>query len=89
MERINWTEKITNMEVLKSMEVSKTIIDTIVKSRNLVGHVMRGNKLFRENTEGRMLGKKGLGRIHSMQMYPSYSLITVNFRQIHFTPDIR
>jgi len=63
MERISWTDAITNMEVLRSVGESRKIVDTRVKrKKSWVGHGMRVNMLLREVMDGRMLGKRGPGR---------------------------
>jgi len=60
MEKICWTEKITNEEVLRREGKARTMIAMIVRStKHWIGHVMRREGLLRE---GRMEGKRGLGR---------------------------
>jgi len=52
-ERISWTDKIRNRDVLRRVEESRTIVDTIVRrKKNWVGrHVMGCNGLMREAME--------------------------------------
>jgi len=63
MERISWRAKITNMEVRARVCESRPFINTIVKRKNnWVEHVIICNGLIKEAMEGRMFGKRGLGR---------------------------
>ena len=63
MERISWTEKITNEEVLRRVGESRTMMMTIVRrKKNWIGHIIRGEGLLREVIEGNMVGKRGPGR---------------------------
>ena len=63
MERINWTEKITNEKVLRRVGESRTMMMTIVRrKKNWIGHIIRGEGLLREVIEGKMVGKRGPGR---------------------------
>ena len=63
MERISWTEKITNEEVLRRVGEERTMLATIVRrKKNWIGHVMRGDGLMKEVMEGKMEGKRGPGR---------------------------
>ena len=60
MERISWTEKITNEEVLRRVGESRTMMMTIVRrKKNWIGHVIRGEGLLREVIDGKMVGKRG------------------------------
>ena len=62
MERISWTEKITNEEVLRRVGESRTMMRTIVRrKKNWIGHVIRGEGLLREVIAGKMVGKRGPG----------------------------
>ena len=63
MEKISWTEKITNEEVLKRVGEERQLIKMIRnRKKNWIGHVLRGDGLLREVMEGRMEGKRGRGR---------------------------
>src|SRR6218665_74346 len=62
MEKISWTEHMSN-EGLKLVEEERSLLMTIrTRQWNWMGHIMRGNSLQREITEGRMEGKRGRGR---------------------------
>ena len=63
MEKISWTEKKTNDEVLQIVEESRQIVDTVMeRKKKWIGHVLRGDGLMKEVIEGRMLGKRTRGR---------------------------
>jgi hypothetical protein len=63
MEKISWTEKITNVEVLKRVGEERLLMKTIRnRKKKWVGHVLRGEGLLKEAMEGRMEGKRGRGR---------------------------
>ena len=60
MERIIWTEKITNEEVLRRVGEKRSMVET----EKSIGHIMRGDGLMKEVMEGKMEGKRGPGRKH-------------------------
>ena len=63
MERISWTDKITNEEVLRRVGEKRSMAETIVRrKKNWIGHIMRGDRLMKEVMEGKMEGKRGRGR---------------------------
>ena len=63
MERISWTNKITNEEVLRRVGEKRSMVETIVRrKKNWIGHIMRGDGLMKEVMEGKMEGKRGRGR---------------------------
>ena len=48
MERISWTEHRTYEEVLKKVEVKRSLMDIIrTKQQSWIGHILRGNSLYR------------------------------------------
>ena|SRR6218665_1695125 len=64
MEKISWTEHISNEEVLnlKLIEEERSLLTIIrTRQRNWMGHKVRGDSLQREIIEGRMEGKRGRG----------------------------
>src|SRR6218665_3059928 len=62
MEKISWTEHISN-EVLKLVEEERSLLAIVrTRQRNRMGHIMRGDSLQRETIEGRTEGKRGRGR---------------------------
>ena len=65
MLRIPWVEKVTNMEVLGRMCKSVELLLTLKERKTrYIGHVMRGDRysLLRLIIEGRILGKRSVGR---------------------------
>ena len=62
MEKISWTEHISNEEVLTLVEEERSLLTIIrTRQRNWMGHILRGDSLQREIIEGRMEGKRGRG----------------------------
>jgi len=58
MEKISWTEKVSNSDVLKRVEEVRCIISTIKQRKcRWLGHVLRHDMLLRDILEGRMTGK--------------------------------
>ena len=69
MEKVKWTEKLTNAEVLKLVNEVPSLLDTIKKrKRRQIGHVLRHESLLRTAMEGRMEGKRPRGRKRIMMM---------------------
>lgn len=67
IERISYEEHVTNEEVLERVEEDRSIIKTIRKrQKTWIGHVLRGESLFRTVIEGRLKGKKTRGRPRMM-----------------------
>ena len=63
MEKISWTEKKTNDEVLALVGEERRLVDVIVeRKKRWIGHVLRGDGLLREVIEGRIEGKRLRGR---------------------------
>ena len=63
MARVSWTDRKTNEEVLRMVEQSRKLWETILeRKKNWIGHVLRGNGLMLEVMEARMEGKRGRGR---------------------------
>ena len=63
LEKISWTQKISNEEVLKKVEEKRGLMETIhQRKKNWIGHVLRGEGLLRDVLEGRMTGKRPRGR---------------------------
>src|SRR6218665_512279 len=82
MERISWTEHISNEEVLTLVGEERSLISTIrARQRNWMGHLLRGDSLQREIMEGRMEGKRGRGRSRQKLLGWMMSEDTVNSRK--------
>ena len=83
MEKISWTEKMTNEAVLKIVGERQIMVDLIIqRKKNLIRHVARGEGLLREVIEGKMDGKKSRGRprigmLEELKDKGSYQQMTV------------
>jgi len=63
LERVRWTEKCSNDEVLRRVNERRCIVETIVgRKKNWIGHVLRGDGVLRLVMEGRIEGKRPRGR---------------------------
>lgn len=61
--KVNWSDRKTNVEVLEMVGEERILIETIMRrKKNWMGHVLRGEGLLLEVTEGRFEGKRGKGR---------------------------
>ena len=57
MEKISWTEKISNEEVLRRIGEKRELMSLIrTRTRKWIGHSIRGEGLLKEVIEGRMEG---------------------------------
>jgi len=69
MEKVSWTEHMTNEEVLQRVEEKRSLITTLrERQKNWIGHILRGDSLLREIIEGRMEGKRTRGRPRQMML---------------------
>ena len=67
MERISWTERRTNEEILQLVEEKRSLIGTIrERQKKWIGHILRSDTLLRDIIEGRMEGKRMRGRPRTM-----------------------
>ncbi|KDR18919.1 hypothetical protein L798_06657, partial [Zootermopsis nevadensis] len=63
IEKIRWTDRVTNEEVLRRVNEQRSILQAITRRKaNWLGHIMRRNGLLSDITEGQVEGKRGLGR---------------------------
>ena len=63
MEKISWTDKITNEEVLERVGTDKQLIYALRnRKKSWIGHVLRGDDLLKEVIEERMERKRIQGR---------------------------
>lgn len=63
MEKISWTEHVTNEEVLLRVGEERAMLNTIMnRKKNWIGHVLRREGLFKDIIEGKMEGKRTRGR---------------------------
>ena len=63
IQRVSWTERKTNEEVLKTVGEERRLVKTIVeRKKKWIGHILRGKGLMKDVLEGRMEGKRPRGR---------------------------
>jgi len=57
MEKISWTDRVRNEEVLLRVKEQRTILHEIRKRKaNWIGHILRRNCLLQRVTEGKIQG---------------------------------
>ena len=63
MEKIKWSEKVTNEQVLGLIGEKRTLINNILRRKaNWIGHILRRNCLLYDAIEGQMMDVKGIRR---------------------------
>jgi hypothetical protein len=63
MEKIVWTDRVRNMEVLHRVKEERNIIHTIKRRKaKLIGHILRGNCLLKHVIEGKIERQKWGGK---------------------------
>ena len=63
MEKIKWSEKVTNEQLLECIGEKRTLLNNIqCRKGNWIDHILRGSCLLHDNIEGQMKELKGLGR---------------------------
>ena len=63
MEKIKWSEKVTNEQVLDLIGEKRTLINNIqCRKVNWIGHILRRNCLLHDAIERQMMEVKGVGR---------------------------
>ena len=63
MEKIKWSEKVTNERVLDHIGEKRTLLNNILSRKsNWIGHILRRNCLLHDAIEGQMTEVKGVGR---------------------------
>ena len=63
MEKIKWSEKVTNEQVLDRIGEKRTLLKNILRRKaNWIGHILRRNCLLHDAIEGRMTEVRGIGR---------------------------
>ena len=63
MLKINWTDKVSNQQVLARIQEERSLINSIQQRKHKwLGHVLRHDGLLHRILEGRMEGKRGRGR---------------------------
>jgi hypothetical protein len=55
VEKIKWSEKVTNEQVLERMREKRTILNNILRRKvNLISHILRRKCLLHDAVEGQM-----------------------------------
>ena len=63
MEKIKWSEKVTNKQVLEHIGEKRTLLNNILhREANWIGHILRINCLRHDFIEGQITEVKGVGR---------------------------
>jgi hypothetical protein len=63
MEKIKWSEKVTNEEVLEHIRAKRKLLNKILpKKGNWIGHILSRNCLRYDAIKGHMTGVRGIGR---------------------------
>ena len=63
LEKIKWSEKVTNEQVLKHIGGKRTLLNNILHSKaNWIGHILRRNCLLHDAIQGQMMEVEGAGR---------------------------
>jgi hypothetical protein len=58
MEKISWTDRVRNEEVLQKVKKERNIVHTIKRRKaNWIGHILRRNCLLKHVIEGKLEGK--------------------------------
>ena len=63
MEKITWSEEVTNHQVIERIGEKRTLINNVQRRKvNWIGHILRRNCLLRDATEGQMTEVERVGR---------------------------
>ena len=63
MEKIKWSENVTNEEVLYRIGENRTLLNIIQRRKaNWIGHILRRNCLLHDAIEGKIMDVKVVGR---------------------------
>ena len=63
MEKMKWSEKVTNEQVLDRIGEKRTLLINILRRKsNWISHILRRNCLIHDAIEGQMMEVKGVGR---------------------------
>jgi replicative superfamily II helicase len=57
MEKISWTDRVRNEEVLHRVKEERNIVHTIKRKANWIGHILRRNCLLKHVIEGKLEGR--------------------------------
>ena len=63
MEKIKWSEKVTNEQVLDCTGENRILLNNILRRKaNWIGHILRRNCLLHDEIKGKMMEVKRVGR---------------------------
>ena len=63
MDKIKWSEKVFNEQVLETIGEKRTLLDDILRRKvNWIGHILRRNCNLHDAIEGQMTEVKGVRR---------------------------
>ena len=62
MEKIKWSEEVTNEQVLDHIGENRTLLNNILRKKSIGRHILRRNCLLHDAIEGQMTEVKGVGR---------------------------
>ena len=63
MEKIKWSEKVTNEQVFKGIREKRTLLNNIQRrNANYIGHILIRNCLLHDAIEGQVTEVKAVGR---------------------------
>jgi hypothetical protein len=63
MEKISWTDRVRNEEVLHRVKKERNILHTIKRTKaNWIGHILRRNCLLKQVIEGKLEGRMEMTR---------------------------
>ena len=69
MEKIEWSQKVTNEQVFERIGEKRTLVNNILRRKaNWIGHILRRNFLLPDAIEGQMTEVKGVGRRRRTQL---------------------
>ena len=69
MEKIKWSEKVTNEKVLDHIGEKREFLNIILRRKaNWIGHIVRRNCLLHDDIERQMTERKGVGRRRRTQL---------------------
>ena len=58
MEKISWTDRVRNEEVLHGVKEESNILHTVIRRKaNWIGHILRGKCLLKHVIEGKSEGR--------------------------------
>jgi hypothetical protein len=53
MEKISWTDRVRNEEVLRGVKEERNILHTVIRRKaNWIGHILRNNRFLKRFIEG-------------------------------------